>query len=235
MIGCSGDLARTEFALVGFDAWKRPGHGSTVVQGAPSLCCPLVLLSSHTAKASTRDEARPGRHQLSFWGHRQRNVTSSSQPCLSHRHLPRDDVGRVVDPGFQVVSDDEMLHPGGQDLGEEGEEVRAGEWVPGLGDNRMWDPPLALCSLCWLPWGDRKTGEQVGRSFLLAWICVSPDNHPLLPKVLCLFIISIVPLTSPSPPPGEKQEMEPEGIPTAEPGMGSCLVSHQQRFLGSRS
>lgn len=26
-----------------------------------------------------------------------------------------------------------MLHPWGQDLGDEGEEVRAGEWVPGLG------------------------------------------------------------------------------------------------------
>lgn len=37
-------------------------------------------------------------------------------PC----YLPRYDVRRVVDPGVHVVSDDEVLHPRGLDLGEEG-------------------------------------------------------------------------------------------------------------------
>lgn len=67
-----GDLARMEFALVGFGPWKRTGHGSTVVLGAlcadwelPRFAAHVLLLSSHTAKNSTRDEARPGRHSRS--------------------------------------------------------------------------------------------------------------------------------------------------------------------------
>lgn len=66
--------------------------------------------------------------------------------------------------------------------------VRAGEWVPGSGDSgsdtrvQIWDPLLARCSLCWLPWEDGKTGVQVGRSFLLT--CVSPNNHHFPPKIL---------------------------------------------------
>lgn len=41
-----------------------------------------------------------------------------------------------------------MLHPRGQDLGDEGEEVRAGEWVPGSeGSGRDMGVLCSLCSL----------------------------------------------------------------------------------------
>lgn len=59
---------------------------------------------------------------------------------------------------------------------------------------QIWDPPLARCSLCWLSWEDGKTGVQV----FLQIITIFPERF-------YLFIISILPLSSPSPHPMDKQ------------------------------
>jgi len=59
----------------------------------------------------------------------------AARPCLARGHLPRYDVRRVVDTRVDVMSDDEMLHPRGQDLGDEGERGQGerASRVPGSG------------------------------------------------------------------------------------------------------
>lgn len=134
--------------------------------------------------------------QLVFWSAGSRASLTPDRPCLACCHLPWYDVRWVVDTRFDVVSDDEMLHPWGQDLGDEGERVReswrAGSPAQGgsrrdTGSSANMDPggshvvPSLLLRLyvhhgagfpARLPWEDREMGGQAGkqRSFLLAWV-----------------------------------------------------------------
>lgn len=202
--------------------------------------------------------------QLVFWSADSRASLTPDRPCLACCHLPWYDVWRVVDTRFNVVSDDEMLHPWGQDLGDEGERVReswrAGSqlreaaggiraarrtrtlgvhtWCPPFCSDSMYTTVLASLHGCHGKTG-RWEGRQASRGASYWPESVTPNNHPLLPRISCLFIISIMPLAT-----QWRNRMETQGIRTAEPGMGSRFsalasthvrVLHDQHLLGIRT
>lgn len=107
-------------------------------QPEPFLSALILLLSSHAANkikaASGQVQIQAGFIRLksscraavtrALRGRCQQGAALVWVLCedqaLCRCHLPRDDVRRAVDPRVHVVSDDEVLHPRGLHLGEEG-------------------------------------------------------------------------------------------------------------------